>query len=76
MFGIDRTIIGWATFYLVQVYLALLYAEIDYIRRTRKRSALLEDDDVFSYFDEKREAISKLDGFRAAFLHPIKPESA
>ena len=27
----NRTVIGWATFYPVQVYLALLYAEIEYI---------------------------------------------
>lgn len=73
---VNRTVIGWATFYPVQVYLALLYAEIEYIQRNRERSGLLEDKDVFSYFDRKQEAISKLKGFRTAFLHPVKPESA
>ena len=72
----NQTVIGWATFYPVQVYLALLYAEIEYIRRNRGRSALLEDDDVFSHFDEQQEAISRLEAFRTAFLHPAKPDSA
>ena len=73
---LNRTVIGWATFYPVQVYLALLYAELEYIRRNRDKSALLEDDEAFSYFDEKHEAISKLKGFRTALLHPVKSESA
>ena len=73
---LNRTVIGWATFYPLQVYLALLYAEIEYIRRNRERSAFLENNDVLPYFDEQHEAISRLEAFRTAFLHPVKPDSA
>ena len=73
---LNRTVIEWATFYPVQVYLSLLYAEIEYIRKNRDRSALLVDSNAFSYFDRNHEAISKLQRFRSAFLHPVKPDSA
>ena len=73
---LNQTVIGWSTFYPVQVYLALLYAEIEFIRECRGRSTLLDDSQVFSYFDQARKAISGLEGFRDAFLHPAKPESA
>lgn len=73
---LNRTIIGWATFNPVQVYLALLYAEIEYIQKNRNRSAFLVDNDAFSYFDRNGEVISKLQGFRTAFLHPVRPDSA
>ena len=73
---LNRTVIGWATFYPVQVYLAMLYAEIEYLRKYQERSALLVDSGVFSFFDHRQEAISKLEGFRDAFLHPLKPENA
>ena len=72
---VNHTVIGWATFYPLQVYLALLYAEIEYIRKYRDRSRLLEDGEMFSYFDRNTEAISKLGGFRDAFLHPVKSDS-
>ena len=73
---LNRIIIGWATFYPVQVYLALLHAEIEYIGKNRERSTFLVDNDSFSYFDRNQEAISKLRRFRAAFLHPVKPDGA
>ena len=63
---------GLATFYPVQIYLALLYAEIEYIGKYRKRSALIEDGEVFDYLDREQETVSRLKGFRMALLHPGK----
>ncbi|MCZ0952112.1 MAG: hypothetical protein OXJ56_05970 [Rhodospirillaceae bacterium] len=70
--ALNQIVIGLATFYPVQIYLALLYAEIEYIGRYRKRSALLEDGEVFDYLDRERETVSRLKGFRTALLHPGK----
>ena len=70
--ALNYIVITLATFYPVQIYLALLYAEIEYIGRYRKRSALLEDSDVFEYLDREQETVCRLNGFRTAFLHPGK----
>ena len=70
--ALNQIVIALATFYPVQIYLALLYAEIEYIGRYRKRTALLEDGDVFDYLDREQETVSRLKGFRTALLHPGK----
>lgn len=70
--ALNQIVIALATFYPVQIYLALLYAEIEYIGRYRKRSTLLEDGDVFAYLDREQETVSRLKGFRTALLHPGK----
>ena len=74
--ALNRIVITLATFYPVQIYLALLYAEIEYIRRYRNRAALLEDSDVFEFLDQEQEVVFRLNGFRSAFLHPGKRDGA
>ena len=70
--ALNQIVIALATFYPVQIYLALLYAEIEYIGRYRKRSALLEDGEVLDYLNREQETVSRLKGFRTALLHPGK----
>ena len=66
----NRVILQWATFYPLQTYLALLYAEIECVRNCRNESPFFEDDVLFPYLDAREEAISKLQRFRDSFLHP------
>lgn len=66
----NRFILQCATFYPLQTYLALLYAEIECVRDSRNKSPFFEDDVLFPYLDEKEEAISRLRQFRVSFLHP------
>ena len=68
--GQNRTVIAWATFYPLYVYLALLYAETDYARGLRERSRFVQDDEFFTYLDKEQKAVTKLRGFRDSFLHP------
>lgn len=48
---LNRTAVAWATFYPVQVYLALLYVQIEDARKIRSKSQFFEDDELFAYFD-------------------------
>lgn len=68
----NRMLIGWATFYPLQVYLALLYAEIEHYRRFCEKSEILSDDALSGFLDNRMQFISKLHGFRDFFLHPSK----
>ena len=72
---VNRMVVAWATFYPVQVYLALLYAEIEYARNMQSESRFFEDDQLFPYLDRREEAITKLHGFRNSFLHPNSESS-
>ena len=66
----NRIILKCATFYPLQTYLALLYAEIECVRNSRNESPFFEDDVLFPYLVEKEEAISRLRQFRDSLLHP------
>ena len=64
------TLLGWATFSPLWVYLALLYAEIEYYQKSCRTSSILSDDVFSAYIDSKAEWISALKGFRNGVLHP------
>lgn len=66
----NRAVLQGATFLPLQTYLALLYAEIECVRKSRNESPFFEDDGLFPYLDEREEAISRLRRFRDSFLHP------
>jgi len=61
---------GWATFHPAQVYLALLYAEIEHYRTTCASIPVLADDYFSAYLDDKSQWIAALEKFRNVFLHP------
>lgn len=63
-------LIGWATFYPIQVYLALVHAEVDYYRQTHASSAILSDSAFSTYLDSSDEWVSLPGKFRDFFLHP------
>ena len=69
---LNRMLIEWASFCPLQVYLALLYAEIEYFCKYCKKSEILSNDALSLYLEEKAEYVSMFHGFRNAFLHPSK----
>ena len=70
--AINRYIVSLATFGPLQAYLALFYAEIEYIRKLRRKSRFFIEAEFSNYLDENEETIDKLKQLRDAFLHPSK----
>ena len=70
----NRAVLPLATYYPVQIYLALLYAEIEFFERTSKKLVIYRDPDYRNCIDEHADAIAPLKAFRDAFLHP-RPDS-
>ena len=66
----NRAVLPLATYYPVQIYLALLYAEIEFFERTSKKLEIYRDPDYRNYIDEHEDAIAPLKAFRDSFLHP------
>ena len=62
-----RYLIEWATFYPIQVCLALLYAEIEYFQKTCISSDFLSDDVLSAYIDGKAEWVSSLSDVERAY---------
>ena len=67
---VNRTIIGWSTYYSLHVYLALLYAEIEFYENAKKEYNIFTDADLDSYLGTNREVIDSLGKFRDGLLHP------
>ena len=72
---LNRAMIGCATYYPLQVYLALLYAEIEFYEEFCKDSAVLSDDVLSDYLESRDDFVSNLAGFRNYFLHPSDKNS-
>ena len=70
----NRAVLPLATYYPVQIYLALLYAEIEFFERTSKNLGIYRDPDYRKCIDEHEDAIAPLKAFRDSFLHP-RPDS-
>lgn len=66
----NRTVIGWATFYPLQLYLALFYAEIESFEKLKKTHNIYADDELDSYLETNKELICRFRKFRHSFLHP------
>ena len=73
---LNRMLIGWATWYPVQVYLALLYAEVEFYQRFCSKWDILADDVFSAYLETRTEFTSKLNGFRDFFLHPSEKNAS
>ena len=73
---LNRVLIGWATYYPVQVYLALLYAEVEFYQRFCNNSNVLADDIFSAYLDTRTNFTSKLLTFRHFFLHPSEDNTS
>ncbi len=70
----NRAFIGLATYYPVQIYLAVLYAGIEFFEKTSKKQRIYRDPDYRDCIDEHEDAIALLKAFRDSFLHP-RPDS-
>ena len=69
---LNRTLIGWATYHPLQVYLALLYAEVEFYQKFCRGKPLLNDSGFSAYLDSREEFVVKLGEFRHFFLHPSR----
>lgn len=72
----NRIIIGWATYYPLHLYLALLYAEIEFYEKVTKTSNIFIDNNLDSYLDANRQLVDSLGEFRDSFLHPSDTSTA
>lgn len=70
----NRAVLPLATYYPVQIYLALLYAEIEFFEKASKKLEIYQDPDYRTCIDEHEDAIARLKAFRNSFLHP-RPRS-
>ena len=63
----NRSVLPYATFWPVRAYCAVLYAEIDFLRR---RDGCLRDRDLLSALDTFSDLVAKMRRFRDGLLHP------
>ena len=70
--SLNRTLIAWATYHPLQVYLALLYAQVEFYRNCCRGTPILDDSSFTAYLDGRGEFVEKLRPFRHFFLHPSK----
>ena len=68
----NRLLLWFATYYSMQVYLALLYAEVEFYQKQCRTSGATRDSDLDSYLDAVPDFIDPLRNVRDAFLHPLK----
>ena len=71
-----RSIIPWATFLPVQIYLCLLYASIEFYERTSRKNALYKDLAMDECIARHAKVIGALQDFRDSFLHPREKSMA
>lgn len=69
---LHRTLIGWATYYPLQVHLALLAAEVEFYREWCQATPILDDSGFTAYLDTRAEFVERLQAFRHFFLHPSR----
>ncbi len=67
---INRAVLPLATLYPVQIYLALLYGQIEFFEKTSKKLGAYRDPDYRNCIDEHEDAIALLKPFRDSLLHP------
>ena len=68
----NRHLLWLATYYSMQVYLALLYAEVELFQKHCRTSGLSRDSDLDSYLDAVPDFVDALHNVRDVFLHPLK----
>lgn len=68
----NRTILDWATFYPLQLYLSLFYAEIEFIGDSKNNHGIFGDHRLESYLEINSQLVQRWQKFRDAFLHPHK----
>ena len=68
----NRLLLWLATYYSMQVYLALLYAEVEFYQEQCHTSRVTRDSDMDSYLDSVPEFLDALQNVRDVFLHPLK----
>lgn len=68
----NRHLLWSATYYSMQVYLALLYAEVEFYQKQCRTSEASRDSDLDSHLDAVPDFIDALHKVRDAFLHPLK----
>ena len=66
---INRIMIYFATFAPLWLYLALLYAEIEFFRDSSRKDKLFFDDGLGTYLDKNQKFVDRLKNFRHSFLH-------
>lgn len=68
----NRLLLWFATYYSMQVYLALLYAEVEFYQEQCRMSGVTRDSDLDSYLDKVADFTDALHSVRDVFLHPLK----
>ncbi len=68
----NRHLLWFATYYSMQVYLALLYAEVEFYQKQCRTSGVTRDSDLDSYLDAVPDFVDALHDIRDVFLHPLK----
>lgn len=67
---LNRLLVQKATFTPVKLYVALLYAEIECLRKWRDEYPLVSNTDLGSFLQEQRDFIEHSKQFRHGLLHP------
>ncbi len=68
----NRHLLWFATYYSMQVYLALLYAEVEFYQKQCRLSAVASDSGLDSFLDTVPDFTEALHRVRDVFLHPLK----
>ena len=68
--SINRAFLTVATFTPVQLFCALLYAEIEFFEKASEELLIYQDARYRECLDQHRDVIAHLKGFRDSFLHP------
>ena len=66
----NRTLIGWATYQPLQVYLCLLYASVEFYVNLIKKHEIYKDREMSACVARHGDLIQTLKDFRDSFLHP------
>lgn len=73
---LNRAVLTLGTYYPVQIYLALLYAETEFFETTSGKLEIYKDPVYRNHIDEHEAAVACLKEFRDSFLHPRPTSSA
>ncbi len=66
----NRELLTLATFLPVATYGSLLYAEVEFFRRSSKKMDFYEDSAMSDYLEKRGDLIAELKDFRNSFIHP------
>lgn len=67
---LSRILIALGTFYPLQIYLALLYAEVEFYEKTSEKLLIYRNSKFRGLLDLHQPVIAELKKFRDSFLHP------